>query len=129
NFYEIYIFIKYASKRRYNFETNTVQLSQDSNPEESLVRKIFPSLQQNYRSANYITKLEILASRNEFVDNLNEMMIRKFPGGTKTYISVDSAGDDTTNYYQEDAERKCAHHDAEKSRPLKWFVQWDTINL
>ncbi|KAG5611480.1 hypothetical protein H5410_022761 [Solanum commersonii] len=121
----------------------TIQLSQDSNPKESLVRKIFPSLQQNYRYADYIIERAVLASRNEIVDNLNEMMIGKFPGETKTYISFDLAEDDTNNYYQEEylntlttngllphsAERKCPHHDAEKSRPLKWFVQWDTINL
>ncbi|KAG5577894.1 hypothetical protein H5410_058028 [Solanum commersonii] len=47
-------------------------------------------------------KWAILASRNEFVDNLNEMMIGKFHGETKTYISFDSAEDDTSNYYQEE---------------------------
>ncbi|KAH0672296.1 hypothetical protein KY284_023383 [Solanum tuberosum] len=83
-------------------EQMTVQLSWNSNPEESLVTKIFPSLQQNYRFADYITERAILASRNEFVDNLNEMMIGKFPGETKTYISFDSAEDDTNNYYQEE---------------------------
>ncbi|KAG5615399.1 hypothetical protein H5410_015223 [Solanum commersonii] len=92
----------------------TVQQSYDSNLEESLVREIFPSFQENYRSVVYITERAILASRSEFVDNLNEMMIGKFPGEIKTYIS---------------AERKYAHHDAEKSRSVKWFVQWDTINL
>ncbi|KAG5604789.1 hypothetical protein H5410_026281 [Solanum commersonii] len=77
----------------------TVQLSQDSNPEESLVTKIFSSLQQNYRSADYITERAILASRNEFVNNPNEMMIGKFPRETKTYISFESTEDVTNNYY------------------------------
>ncbi|KAH0693612.1 hypothetical protein KY285_020709 [Solanum tuberosum] len=49
-----------------------VQQSQDGNPKESLVREIFPAIEQNYRSAEYITERAILASRNEFVDNLND---------------------------------------------------------
>ncbi|KAG5577171.1 hypothetical protein H5410_057305 [Solanum commersonii] len=85
----------------------------------------------------------ILASRNEFIDNLNKMLIGKFPEETKTYISFDAAEDDTNNYYQEEylntltpnglpphsAERKCTNHAAEKSRPLKWIMQCDSLNL
>ncbi|KAG5570609.1 hypothetical protein H5410_060375, partial [Solanum commersonii] len=74
----------------------------DINPEESLVREIFSALEQNYTSAEYITERAILASRNEFVDKLNAVMIEKFPGETKTYISFDSAEDDANNYYQEE---------------------------
>ncbi|KAG5630680.1 hypothetical protein H5410_002397 [Solanum commersonii] len=121
----------------------TVQQTQHSNPEETLIREIFPVLQENYRSADYITEHAILASRNELVDNLNEMLIGKFPGATKTYISFDSAEDDTNNYYQEEylntltpnglpphsAKRKCPNHAAEKSRPLKWIMQWESLNL
>ncbi|XP_049391723.1 uncharacterized protein LOC125856229 [Solanum stenotomum] len=80
----------------------TLQQSGDINPKESLVREIFLALEQNYRSAEYITERTILASRNEFVDKLNAVMIEKFPGETKTYISFDSAKDDTNNYYQEE---------------------------
>ncbi|KAH0769608.1 hypothetical protein KY290_013589 [Solanum tuberosum] len=83
-------------------EKMIVQQTQHGNPEETLIREIFPALQQNYRSADYITERAILASRNEFVDNLNEMLIGKFPGETKTYINFDIAEDDTNNYYQEE---------------------------
>jgi len=69
---------------------------------ECLVTEIFKGLQQNYSSAKFITERAILASRNEFVDNLNELMIGKLPGETKTYISFDAAEDDTNNYYQEE---------------------------
>ncbi|KAG5621037.1 hypothetical protein H5410_006255 [Solanum commersonii] len=79
-----------------------VQPTGDSKPEECLVRAVFPSLQQNYRSSKYITERAILASRNEYVDNLNEMFITQFPGETRTYINFDSAEDDTNNYYQEE---------------------------
>lgn len=66
-----------------------VEQSNDGNPGESLVREIYPTLEQNYRSAEYITEQAILATRNEFVDKLNELMIEKFSGETKTYISFD----------------------------------------
>jgi len=74
-----------------------VQATGDSKPEECLVRKVFPSLQQNYISSKYITERAILASRNEFMDNLNEMLITQFSGETRTYISFDSVEDDTNN--------------------------------
>lgn len=54
-----------------------VQQSGHSKPKECLVREIFPSLQQNYKSAKFITEREILVSRNEFVDNLNEMLMSR----------------------------------------------------
>ena len=66
-----------------------VEQSNDGNPGESLVREIYPTLEQNYRSAEYITEQAILATRNEFVDKLNELMIEKLSGETKTYISFD----------------------------------------
>ncbi|XP_049388658.1 uncharacterized protein LOC125853014 [Solanum stenotomum] len=83
-------------------EQMNVQQTQHANPEETLISEIFPDLQQNYRSTDYITERAILASRNEFVDNLNEILIGKFPGEKKIYISFDSAEDDTNNYYQEE---------------------------
>jgi len=70
--------------------------------EECLVTEIFKGLQQNYRSTKFITERAILASRNEFVDNINEMMITRFPGETRTYTSFKSAEDNTNNYYQEE---------------------------
>ncbi|KAG5596918.1 hypothetical protein H5410_038150 [Solanum commersonii] len=79
-----------------------VHPSGQGKPEECLVREIFKGLQQNFRSAKFITERAILASRNEFVDNINEMMITQFPGETRTYISFDSAEDDSNNYYQEE---------------------------
>ncbi|KAM3289871.1 hypothetical protein P3S67_018160 [Capsicum chacoense] len=44
----------------------------------------------------------ILTSRNEYVDQLNEMLISRFPGESRTFLSFDSAEDDTNNYYQEE---------------------------
>ncbi|XP_075091947.1 uncharacterized protein LOC142172078 [Nicotiana tabacum] len=76
-----------------------VKHNSDERAEECLIREIFPSLHQNSSSAQFITERAILASRNEYVDQLNEMLIAKFPGESKIFISFDSAEDDTNNYY------------------------------
>ncbi|XP_009782853.2 uncharacterized protein [Nicotiana sylvestris] len=70
--------------------------------EDRLITKIFPSLNENGSCAKYMTERAILASRNEYVDQLNEMLIDKFPGESKIFHSFDSAEDDTNNYYQEE---------------------------
>ncbi|XP_075075244.1 uncharacterized protein LOC142162661 [Nicotiana tabacum] len=62
----------------------------------------FPSLDKNASCYKYMTERAILASRNEYVDQLNKMLISKFPGESKTFISFDSAKNDTNNYYQEE---------------------------
>ncbi|XP_059288818.1 uncharacterized protein LOC132042232 [Lycium ferocissimum] len=74
----------------------------DSTGEDALIRKIFPSLDKNASCGKYMTERAILTSRNEYVDQLNEMLISKFPGESRTFLSFDSAEDDTNNYYQED---------------------------
>ncbi|XP_019257632.1 PREDICTED: ATP-dependent DNA helicase PIF1-like [Nicotiana attenuata] len=52
-------------------EQIVVKHNGDERPEECLIREIFPSLHQNSKSAQFITERAILASRNEFVDQLN----------------------------------------------------------
>lgn len=79
-----------------------IKNTSDSTDEDALIRQIFPSLDENASSAKYMTERAILASRNEYVDQLNEMLISKFPGESRTFLSFDSAEDDTNNYYQED---------------------------
>ncbi|KAG5584666.1 hypothetical protein H5410_045100 [Solanum commersonii] len=46
-----------------------------------------------FRHSNKITRLQ---------NKLNAVMIEKFAGETKTYISFDTAKDDNNNYYQEE---------------------------
>ncbi|XP_070026520.1 uncharacterized protein [Nicotiana sylvestris] len=74
----------------------------DSTGEDNLIREIFPSLDEMSSCAKYMTERAILARRNEYVDQLNEMLIAKFPGESRTFLSFDSAEDDTNNYYQEE---------------------------
>ncbi|XP_016462004.2 uncharacterized protein LOC107785256 [Nicotiana tabacum] len=73
----------------------------DSTSEDNLIREIFSSLDEMSSCAKYMTERAILASGNEYVDQLNEMLIAKFPGESQTFLIFDSAEDDTNNYYQE----------------------------
>ncbi|XP_075096594.1 uncharacterized protein LOC107773715 [Nicotiana tabacum] len=121
--------------------------------EDRLISEIYPSLNENGSCAKYMTERTILASRNEYIDQLNEMLIVNFSGESKTFISFDSAEDDTNNYYQEeylntltpndlpphgkkltklrnfsklivDFEEKYTHHVTKKLRSIKWLMQW-----
>ncbi|KAG5610555.1 hypothetical protein H5410_021836 [Solanum commersonii] len=83
-------------------EQLTVKHSRDGIPEESIIKEIFPNLQENAAMAKYVTERAILASRNDHMDKLNDKLISMFPGESKIFNSFDSAEDETNNYYQEE---------------------------
>ena len=60
---------------------------------------IFPKLNENMASKDYITSRAILSTRNERVDMINMKMISSFRGGEMVYHSFDSVIDDPHNYY------------------------------
>ena len=60
---------------------------------------IFPKLNENMASKDYITSRAILSTRNERVDMINMKMIGSFRGDEMVYHSFDSAIDDPHNYY------------------------------
>ena len=79
-----------------------IKWDNDEASEHNLINAIFPALQENARSAKYMTERAILATTNEHVDKLNEKLITVFPGPSTTFNSFDEAVDDTNNYYQEE---------------------------
>ncbi|XP_055835147.1 uncharacterized protein LOC129903620 [Solanum dulcamara] len=79
-----------------------VNFYSDSSVEDCLIEEIFPSLNENENCGKYMTERAILASRNEYVDKLNDLMIHKFPSESKDFLSFDITEDDTNNYYQEE---------------------------
>ncbi|XP_016498555.1 ATP-dependent DNA helicase PIF1-like [Nicotiana tabacum] len=72
---------------------NLVQLPEEivvkhianSTAKDCLIREIFPSLDKNASCYKYMTERAILASRNEYIDQLNEKLIFKFPGESNIY--------------------------------------------
>jgi ATP-dependent DNA helicase PIF1 len=45
-----------------------------------LILDVFPSLEEHVTSATYMSSRAILSTKNEHVDNLNAIMIERFPG-------------------------------------------------
>lgn len=66
---------------------------------KSLIDGVFPSLESNATSSSYMSTRAILATKNEYVDELNEKMIDRFPGKERIYYSFDSVEDDLSNNY------------------------------
>jgi len=64
-----------------------------------LIQHVFPSLEENARSAKYMSTRAILSTKNEHADQLNSKMIAMFPGEEKVYHSFDSVDDDSRNNY------------------------------
>ncbi|XP_062232422.1 uncharacterized protein LOC133929645 [Phragmites australis] len=56
-------------------------------------------LQNNSTSADYMSAHAILSTKNEHVDELNAIMINRFPGKETVYYSFDSVDDDSRNNY------------------------------
>ncbi|XP_059663507.1 ATP-dependent DNA helicase pfh1-like [Cornus florida] len=79
-----------------------IKSTNEEDLEKELINAVFPHLIENAHSAEYITNRAILATKNDFVDKLNENLIEQFPSKPTTYFSFDKATDDTGTYYQED---------------------------
>jgi len=76
-----------------------VPYTRDGKDLDRLIECIFPELNENMASKDYITSRAILSTRNERVDMINMKMISSFQGDEMVYHSFDSAIDDPHNYY------------------------------
>ncbi|XP_062202099.1 uncharacterized protein LOC133904655 [Phragmites australis] len=66
---------------------------------DKFIENVFPCLQNNATLGAYISSRAILSTKNEHVDELNAMMIDKFPSKEKVYYSFDPVDDDSRNNY------------------------------
>jgi ATP-dependent DNA helicase PIF1 len=69
---------------------------------DTLIESIFPNLNENMATKDYIISRAILSTRNDWVDDINLKMINKFQGGEVVYHSFDEAVDDPHNYYPQE---------------------------
>ena len=76
-----------------------VPFTRDGKDLDRLIEYMFPKLNENMASKDYITSRAILSTRNEQVDMINMKMISSFRGDEMVYHSFDSAIDDPHNYY------------------------------
>ncbi|KAK9070526.1 hypothetical protein SSX86_010928 [Deinandra increscens subsp. villosa] len=80
-------------------DSMTIPSTIRENSMKELIDAIFPSLQDNMHSQDYIISRAILSTKNESVDEINDQMIDKFVGEEKVYYSFDEAEDDFNNLY------------------------------
>ena len=67
---------------------------------DELIDKVFPQLENGYMDKYFISHGAILTPLNDSVDKINELIMAKFPGEAKTYLSADSiANEDMANTY------------------------------
>ena len=69
---------------------------------DTLIDCIFPNLNADMSSNEYITSRAILSTRNDWVDMINIKMIGRFYRDEMVYHSFDHAVDDPHNYYPEE---------------------------
>ena len=73
---------------------NAKKISSRDNSIANLIRHVFPKLEANCTSADYMRERAILSTTNEHVDAVNAIMIERFPKNEKVYYSFDSVDDD-----------------------------------
>ncbi|XP_022026932.1 uncharacterized protein LOC110927913 [Helianthus annuus] len=77
----------------------TIQCNNRENAIKELIHAIFPSIEDNVYSSDYIISRAILSTKNESVDEINNQLIEVFQGEEKVYYSFDEAEDDQRNFY------------------------------
>ena len=80
-------------------EDIVIGYKEDQEPLNNLIDHVFPSLHANARSREYMSTRAILSTKNEYVDDLNDKIISRFPGEEKVYHSFDSIEDDFHSNY------------------------------
>nr|XP_043639136.1 ATP-dependent DNA helicase PIF1-like [Erigeron canadensis] len=77
----------------------TIPYNAESGSKEDLISSIFPSMEVNGNSSEYIIFRAILSTKNENVEEINEELIDRFIGQEQIYYSFDEAEDDVNSYY------------------------------
>ena len=61
---------------------------------DELINKVFPNIEDGYTDKYFAAKHAILTPKNENVDRINEIIMDKFLGEGKTYLSADTVGEE-----------------------------------
>jgi ATP-dependent DNA helicase PIF1 len=71
----------------------------DEHSIDHLIVCVFPDLNRNAYSTQYMRERGILCTRNDYVDEINARMIDRFPGKATVFYSFDLVDDDERNNY------------------------------
>jgi ATP-dependent DNA helicase PIF1 len=66
----------------------------DEHSIDHLIDCVFPDLNKNACSTQYMCERGILCTRNDYVDEINARMIDRFPGKATVFYNFDSVDDD-----------------------------------
>ena len=69
---------------------------------ETLLSTVFPRVNAYVENVNEMMRRAILTPRNDFVDDINEKLIKTFPGTTRVYKSFDQTLDSNEQGLYED---------------------------
>ncbi|XP_026450999.1 uncharacterized protein LOC113351179 [Papaver somniferum] len=72
-----------------------------------LIDVTFPNLVENVRDRDYMVNRALITPLNEYVEKLNDQVLRIFPGKEVLFYSFDSVDDDTHGIYQQ-PEQHCS---------------------
>ena len=61
---------------------------------DELIDKVFQNIEDGYADKYWVAKRAILIPRNDGVDKINEVIMTKFPGQGRTYLSADSVAEE-----------------------------------
>ena len=75
-------------------KTMLIPYTDDITSKFKLINCVFSNLIMNAYDAHFMTNRAILTTKNEFVDELNQILIEKFPGDSIKYYRFDSAIDE-----------------------------------
>ncbi|XP_076951359.1 uncharacterized protein LOC143624673 [Bidens hawaiensis] len=76
-------------------------------PTSALIEFVYPSILQNYKKKDFFQERAILAPKNEVVQEINDMLLARFPGEHKEYLSFDSI--DKSESINEDFDPSLSH--------------------
>ena len=74
-----------------------------------LIDVVFDDLKNNYQSPDYLMTRGILASKNEYVDDINQILIHQFSKRPMVYYSFDSAVDSARTNCLKKLQLACHH--------------------
>ncbi|GBM04361.1 hypothetical protein AVEN_155190-1 [Araneus ventricosus] len=60
---------------------------------QELIRHVFPDISNKYKDPHWLCERAVLAPKNENVNKINNVFLKKLPGNTSTYKSVNAVMD------------------------------------
>ena len=61
---------------------------------ETLINRVFPRIHEGYADKYFISRCAILTPINDNVDKINDIIMDKYPGEGRTYLSADTVAEE-----------------------------------